>query len=69
MAHQFKVGDHVSWNYAAEHISGKIIKIHTQDFQFMGQTHRASVDEPRYEVKSDKTGKEAAHKGSALRLV
>ncbi|MEO8186819.1 MAG: HVA1 family protein, partial [Burkholderiaceae bacterium] len=29
MAHPFKVGDHVTWNSEAGHVSGKIIKVHT----------------------------------------
>jgi hypothetical protein len=29
MTHKFKIGDHVSWNSEAGHVSGKIIKVHT----------------------------------------
>ncbi|CAJ1502766.1 DUF2945 domain-containing protein [[Mycobacterium] burgundiense] len=51
------------------HVSGKITKVHTKDFDYKGHTRRASADEPQYEIKSDKTDHVAAHKGSALRLV
>jgi hypothetical protein len=65
-ATQFKVGDHVSWNSEAGHVSGTIIKIHKKDFDYKGHTHRASPDDPQYEIKSDKTDHIAAHKGRAL---
>jgi hypothetical protein len=67
MSDSFKVGDHVSWNSEAGHVSGKIVKIHTSNFPYKGYTHHASKDDPQYEIKSDKTDHIAAHKGSALR--
>ncbi len=63
---KFKVGDHVRWNSEAGHVAGTIIAVHTRDFDYKGHTHRASEDEPQYEIKSDKTDHVAAHKGSAL---
>lgn len=67
MADQFKIGDHVTWNSEAGHVSGHIIAIHTSDFAFKGYTHHASAADPQYEIRSDKTDHIAAHKGSALR--
>jgi hypothetical protein len=69
MAEKFKVGDHVTWSSEAGLVSGKIIKVHTKDFDYKGHTHHASKDEPQYEIKSDKTDHVAAHKGSALKRV
>lgn len=66
MAKTFDVGDHVSWNSEAGRVSGRIIKIHTRDFDYKGHTHRASEADPQYEIRSDKTEHIAAHKGSAL---
>lgn len=66
MANSFKVGDHVTWNSEAGHVSGTIQKIHTRDFDYKGHTHHASADDPQYEIKSDKTDHVAAHKASAL---
>lgn len=62
----FKVGDHVSWNSEAGHVSGTIIKVHTSDFHYKGYTHHASKESPQYEIKSDKSDHIAAHKGTAL---
>ncbi|RNJ41538.1 hypothetical protein B5V01_29150 [Mesorhizobium erdmanii] len=66
MAKKFKIGDHVSWNSEAGRVSGKIIAVHTSDFDYKGRTHHASKDDPQYEIKSDKTDDIAAHKGGAL---
>ena len=66
MSNGFSVGDHVSWNSEAGHVSGTIIKVHTADFDYKGHTHHASEGKPQYEIKSDKTDHVAAHYGSAL---
>jgi len=63
---RFEVGDHVKWNSEAGHVSGVIIKVHTRDFDYKGHTHRASPDDPQYEIKSDKTDHVAAHRGKVL---
>lgn len=62
----FSVGDHVSWNSEAGRVSGRIIRVHRADFDYKGYRHRASKDDPQYEIKSDKTDHIAAHKGVAL---
>ncbi|GAB95031.1 hypothetical protein BJY21_001687 [Kineosphaera limosa] len=69
MSRRFRVGDHVTWNSEAGHVSGHITQVHTSDFDYKGYTHRASADDPQYEIKSDTTDHIAAHKGSALSLV
>lgn len=69
MPSPFKVGDHVTWNSEAGHVSGHISQVHTQDFDYKGHTHRASTGDPQYEIQSDKTDHIAAHKGSALKKV
>ena len=67
MSRRFRVGDHVTWNSEAGHVSGRIIKVHTRDTESKGYTHHASADDPQYEIKSDKTDHVAIHKGAALR--
>ena len=69
MGERFKVGDHVRWNSEAGHVSGRIIEVHTRDFDYKGHRHRASEDEPQYEIRSDRTDHVAAHKGSALHRI
>lgn len=69
MPGRFSVGDHVTWNSEAGHVSGTVITVHTEDFDYKGHTHRASAADPQYEIKSDTTPHIAAHRGSVLRLV
>ena len=69
MSHPFKVGDHVRWNSEAGWVSGTVIAVHTDDFDYKGHVHHASEDVPQYEIKSDKTEHIAAHKGSALERI
>ena len=69
MEHKFKPGDHVKWNSEAGYVSGKIIKIHTADFDYKGYTHHAGKEDPQYAIKSDKTDHVAVHKGKALTKV
>ena len=69
MAKRFKVGDHVSWNSEAGRVSGKIIRVNTQDTEYKGHKRHASEEEPQYEIKSDKTDHIAMHKDSALTKV
>jgi hypothetical protein len=47
-------------------VSGTIIAVHTEDFDYKGHRRHASENDPQYEIKSDKTDHIAAHKGSAL---
>jgi hypothetical protein len=68
MARAFKVGDHVTWNSEAGHVSGTIIKVHLRNIEYKGYIHHANPNSPQYEVKSDKTDHIALHKASALQL-
>lgn len=67
MTKRFNVGDHVTWNSEAGHVSGKIIKVHTKNVAYKGYTHHASKEDPQYEIKSDKTDHVALHKAAVLR--
>jgi hypothetical protein len=67
MAKTFEIGEHVSWNSEAGRVRGTIVKVHTRAVNYKGHIHRATADEPQYEIKSDKTDHIALHKGAALR--
>lgn len=69
MTTKLKIGDHVRWNSEAGHVSGTIIKVHVRDFDYKGHTHRATADDPQYEIHSDKSDHIAAHKGGALHKI
>lgn len=64
----FKVGDHVCWNSEAGRVAGTIIAVHTADFDYKGHVHHASKDDPQHEIRSDRTGHVAAHRGAVLEL-
>lgn len=63
---KFAVGDHVGWNSEAGRVSGHIIRVHLADFDYKGHRHRATPDDPQYEIRSDRTEHIAAHKERAL---
>ncbi len=69
MTTTYKIGDHVGWNSEAGHVSGHIIKIHTRDTEYKGHPRPCSEGDPQYEIKSDKTGHVAMHKGAALHKI
>jgi hypothetical protein len=67
MVKTFKVGDHVSWNSEVGRVRGKIVKVHKRAGNYKGHIHRATPDEPQYEIKSNKTDHVALHKTGVLR--
>jgi hypothetical protein len=69
MTREFKIGDHVTWNSEAGHVSGRIVKMHTKDVNYKGYIHHATHDDPQFEIKSDRTDHIALHKATALKLV
>ena len=62
----FKLHDHVSWNTPQGETTGRIVRIVTERTTLDGHTVDASHDDPHFEVESDKSGKRAVHRGSAL---
>lgn len=69
MAQEFQQGDHVRWNTPQGKTTGVVQKKLTSETHISGQKVAASDDDPRYVVKSDKSGKEAAHKPDSLKKV
>lgn len=67
MAREPKVGDKVGWDSSGGHSTGEVVKKQTTPTQIKGHKVAASKDDPRFIVRSDKSGKEAAHKASELK--
>jgi hypothetical protein len=65
VAQAFNQGDKVEWNTPQGKTHGTVKKL-TSDTEVSGQKINASEEDPRYLVKSEKSGKEAAHKPDAL---
>lgn len=59
-------GDTVEWNTAQGTTSGTVEKKLTQPTQIKNYDVSASKEDPKYLVKSEKTGAKAAHKPDAL---
>lgn len=68
MTDEFKAGDKVEWHSSQGTVRGTVKKL-TSHTAIKGHEVAASADHPEYLVVSDKTGAEAAHKGSALKKV
>ncbi|GGM61399.1 hypothetical protein GCM10010106_04210 [Thermopolyspora flexuosa] len=60
------VGDEVTWRSHGSTTSGKVEKKLTERTEEAGRTVNASPEDPQYRVRSDKSGKSAVHKPSAL---
>jgi hypothetical protein len=61
-----KRGDHVEWKTHGTTTEGTVEKKITSDTTAAGRQVRADDDDPQYLVKSDKSGRDAVHKPSAL---
>lgn len=62
-----RAGTRVSWNTSQGETTGKIVRKATRPLKVKDFKIAASKDTPRYVVRSEKTGKTAAHKASALK--
>ena len=67
MTKDLKAGDNVEWDSSGGHSTGKVVKKQTSPTQIKGHKVAASKDNPEYIVKSDKSGKIAAHKPDGLK--
>ena len=66
MSTEFSKDDKVQWESSQGTIEGTIEKKLTEPTDIKKHHVDASKDDPQYLVKSDKTGKEAAHKPGSL---
>jgi Hypervirulence associated proteins TUDOR domain len=68
MAKALKTGDRVAWRSSGGSV-GRVERKLTSSGKIKGHEVAASHDNPEFLVRSDKSGKVAAHKPSALRRV
>lgn len=69
MPERFKRGDRVEWNFRGHAVTGRVRKRLVVRTEVEGQVFNASKDDPRYLVRSDKTGKETARRPETLKLI
>ncbi|AOT61996.1 MULTISPECIES: hypervirulence associated TUDOR domain-containing protein [Streptomyces] len=60
-------GDKVAWRSHGGEAEGVVEKKITKRTKASGRTVDASPDDPQYEVRSEKSGRTAVHKPSALK--
>jgi len=65
----YKRGDKVEWNFRGRTVVGRVRRRLTARAEIGGQVVAASKDDPRYVVRSDKTGKETARRPQRLRRI
>ena len=69
MARELKTGDRVAWRSSGGGSVGRVERELRSPGKIEGHRVAASEDNPEYLVRSEKSGKIAAHKPSALRRV
>jgi hypothetical protein len=69
MAKALKTGDRVAWRSSGGGSVGRVERKLTSPGKIKGHEVAASHDNPEFLVRSDESGKVAAHKPSALRRV
>ncbi len=62
-----KKGDHVTWRSHGGQAEGEVEKEITERTEAAGRTVDASPDDPQYQVRSEKSGRAAVHRPSALK--
>jgi hypothetical protein len=67
MSDEFRRGDRVEWNFRGRRVTGRVRRKLTSRAEVGGRPVAASKDDPRYVVRTDKTGKEATRRPGALR--
>ena len=67
MAQELRRGDRVVWNFRGAKVVGTVRRKLTSRTVVHGRMVAASKDDPRYLVRSEKTGKETIRRGASLR--
>ncbi|TPE53635.1 DUF2945 domain-containing protein [Amaricoccus solimangrovi] len=67
MTKEPKVGERVAWNTSQGETRGTVEKKQTSRTRIKGHDVVASEEDPRYIVRSERSGEKAAHRPEALR--
>ncbi|OLE37487.1 MAG: hypothetical protein AUG48_04330 [Actinobacteria bacterium 13_1_20CM_3_68_9] len=69
MALDFRRGDLVEWRFRGRRVVGRVRRRLTSRTVIGGRPVAATKDDPRYLVRSEKSGKETTRRANALRKV
>jgi len=67
MARELKRGDRVEWSFRGARVIGRVRRRLVARTVVNGQVVAASKEDPRYLVRSEKSGRETARRPAALR--
>jgi hypothetical protein len=67
VSRDFKRGDRVEWSFRGRRVVGTVRRMLTSRTVLDGRVVAASREDPRYVVRSEKTGKETTRRAQALR--
>ena len=67
VSERFKRGDRVEWNFRGHTVTGRVRRRLVERTEVGGQVFAATKEDPRYLVRSDKTGKETARRPGTLK--
>lgn len=66
---EFEKGDYVSWKYGAGKATGYVVEKLTEPAKLGSKKFQASLEEPKYKIKSDKSGKIAIRNPETLEKI
>jgi Hypervirulence associated proteins TUDOR domain len=69
MSQEFRRGERVEWNFRGRRVTGRVRRKLTARTEVAGRPVAASKDDPRYVVRTDRTGKETTRRPDALRRI
>jgi hypothetical protein len=69
MAKELKRGDRVEWSFRGRTVTGTVRRRLTARTEVGGRVVAASKEDPRYVVRSERSGKETTRRSGALRRV
>ena len=67
MAREFKRGDRVEWSFRGHPVTGVVHRRLTKRTEIAGVVVAASPDDPRYVVRTDRSGRETTRRPGALK--
>jgi hypothetical protein len=67
MSDQLKRGDRVEWSFRGRTVIGKVRRKLTSRTEIGGRAVAASKDDPRYVVRSDRSGRETVRRAETLK--
>ena len=67
MPDELRRGDRVEWNLRGRLVAGRIRRKLTKRTEIDGRPVAASAEDPRYVVRSDRSGKETVRRAATLR--